>query len=76
MDPNSQAYYKSALQLGLPVKEFEAVGGFSLILGKNHYYIFDKNVPWNNASSQLVAGDKFAANMIMAQANIPVPKTR
>ncbi len=74
MDKNSQVYFNSALKLGLPVEEFEAIDGFRMKLGKHHYYFFDKVMPNNNASSAYVSNNKFAVNAILSKANIPVPK--
>ncbi len=76
MDPNSKAYFNSALKLGLPVEEVESIYGFKMKLGKNTYYFFDRIMPNNNAASLMLCSNKFAVNAVLSKANIPVPKVR
>src|SRR5579871_5451955 len=76
MDPNTQAYYQSALKLGLPVVENTAIEGFTLTLGKNNYYFFNYVTPNNNSAGTIIAGNKLLTNALLRYANIPVPKGR
>lgn len=74
MDPNTQAYYRSALKLKMPVVLNKHVDGFNVQLGKRNYYFFSTMTPFNNAANLYLVNSKYATNSILKEANIPVPE--
>ncbi len=74
MDPNTQAYLRSALKLKLPVELNKYVDGFNVKLGKRNYYFFSTMTPFNSAANLYLVNSKNATNSILREANIPVPE--
>lgn len=59
--------------MGLAPVEIEAMCGFRLDLGNAIYYFRVGYTPFNDAVCASIAHNKFSANRILYQANIPVP---
>ena len=74
MNNNCRAYFRSALQLGLPVTQNEIIDGFTLKLGGRKYRFFGSTVPVNDGASTLVCSDKFVTNRVLRQMGVPCPK--
>ncbi len=74
MHKNTEYYYKSSLDLLLPVTEISTIEGFGLKLGKNRYYFHDKITPINNTISHMIAGNKFCTSSLLAASGLPVPR--
>ena len=75
MERNNYCYYKSALNLFLPVKVIEEIDGFDIQLGNHHYYFRSGAAPVNNFVSSTIAGNKFCTNKVLEAASVPVPKS-
>lgn len=58
----------------LPVDRIDEIEGFSLNLGKKHYYFRGGETPFNDSCSASLASDKYCTNKVLELAGIPVPK--
>jgi D-alanine-D-alanine ligase-like ATP-grasp enzyme len=74
IDKNAELYYKSSLDLLLPVERIEDIDAFTVKLGKKRYYFRGGESPFNDSCSAKIAVNKYCTNKVLALAAIPVPK--
>lgn len=74
MDRNLQLYYRSALNLKLPVTYLQDIHHLTIQLGKSNYFLTKSVSQLNNAASIRVAKNKYATNLLLRDAGFSVPK--
>lgn len=75
MNKNAECYYRSAIQLNLPVEQEPLIDGFTLLLGKRQYFFHGARTPLNLNTSSLMAHDKHTMNKALEKAGFPVPRS-
>jgi len=71
----TELYYKSSLELGLPIIERdESIDGFTVVLGKHRYHFRGGFTPYNNVASVSIGANKYCTNKVLESEGIPVPK--
>lgn len=72
---NTEAYYNSALKLGLNVQREPSFQGFTVFLANKHYHFSLMTTPYNSGMSFYIANNKFMMNRLLKARNIPVPES-
>ncbi len=73
-DINSQLYYKSAQESGLLITYEQDIAGFYVALSNKRYYFRSGVTPFNVSSNAYIAENRQYLNLVLNQANLPVPK--